>query len=100
MTNEIINPPTIAEAIFFDPHFFHDARRHGEGGNARRADHRVDLFFAEEIHQFRAHYAADRIEDECEKPQPHDHQRFPGDELFRLHLERDRNAEKKRNDIR
>ena len=85
--------------VFLDAHFFNDARGHGEGGNTRRTDHGIDFFLAEQIHELCAHHAARRIEHESEQAQPHDHQRFPLHELFRLHLEGNGDAEQQGDDV-
>ena len=85
--------------VFLNSHFFDDSGRHGECRDTCRAHHGIDFIFREEVHDLRAHDAADRIEYEREQPERHDHQRFPLHELIRLHLERDRDSEKERDDV-
>ena len=66
------------------------ARGHREGGNACRADHRVDLGLREEIQKLSKHHACDRIEHERDKTERHDDERAEVDKLLCDHAEGNR----------
>ena len=90
----------VVGAVRLLPHLLDDARRHREGRNAGRTDHRIHLILAEEVQKLCKHHARDGVEDEGDKAQCHDDERVEIDELVGLHRERDRDAEKQRDEVR
>ena len=81
--------------VFFQPHFMYHPRRHGEGRDARRPDHGVDLFVfgQKQVQQFGKQHAAGRIEDEGHKAQREDQEGLFGEKIPRLHFGGDGNAQ-------
>lgn len=78
-----------------------NARRHRERRNARRTDHGVDLpaLRQNQIDDLGKHDAARRVENEGDKPQKQDHQCFLREEQLCLHLRRDGEPQKQRDEI-
>ena len=85
--------------VFLEPHLVDNPPGHRERRNARRADHGVDLLFEEQVQKFREQNTACRVEHECKKPQSQNQKRLRLQELFRLHLRRNRQPQEDRHEI-
>ena len=88
--------------VFLQAHLVHDAARHREGRDARRADHGVDLLVLgqEDVQELGKQHAARRVEDEGHKAQGQDQQGVRGEELRRLHAHGDGEAQEDRDQVR
>ena len=61
--------------VLFLCNALHDARRHREGADASRTDHRIDLAAADPVEHFGEQYAGCRIDAESDDAEDQDGQR-------------------------
>ena len=80
--------------IFLHCDFLYNTGRHRECGDSGAADHRVDLLLQEQVDDLRKHNTANRIHNECEQTDYHDHDCLQCYEVFRLHTEGNRDSQK------
>jgi len=80
-------------------HLVDDPRRHGEGRDAGRTDHRIDLVLREEVEHLGEDHAARRVRHERDKAEPQDEQRARSQKSVRRHLYGDRQAQQQRNEV-
>ena len=73
--------------VLLPAHLVDHAGGHGEGGDARRSDHGVDLLPGEQVQHFGEQHAAHGVKHKAHKAQGQDQQGLPGDEDLRLHPE-------------
>ena len=85
--------------IFLKTHLMYHTGRHGECGNIGSADHGVDLFLQEQIHQLCDHDTAEGIEDKCHQAQTDDDQGVQLQELRSLHLGGNGDAQENGNEV-
>ncbi len=85
--------------VFLESHLVDNPPGHRERRNARRTDHGIDLLFEEQVQKFREQNTACGVEHECKKPQSQNQQRLRLQELFRLHLRRNRQPQEDRHEI-
>ena len=79
-----------------------DAGGHREGRDTGRTDHGIDFpaLRQEQVQELGHQNTARRVEDEGNKAEAHDEQRLRLQELRRVHVERDGDAEKDRDKVR
>ncbi len=85
--------------ILLEPHLVHDAAGHGESGDARRADHGVDLLLEEEVEELGEQHAARGIHHKGDQAKAQDEQRVKGEELGGLHAQRDGDAKENGHEV-
>ena len=77
----------------------HDARAHGERRDAGGTHHGVDLLLAEKVQKLCEHDAAHRVHDEAHEAERHDDEGIDLQEVVILHLHRDAQAQKDRDEV-
>lgn len=85
--------------VLGQPHLVDDPGGHGEGRNARRTDHGVDLGLGEEVVDLGHQNTAHRVKDKGHQTQAEDHEGFGGEEIGGLHLGGDGQAQEEGDEV-